>query len=52
MLKLDGLNTFETDSGISDCGNKQDYLSANLAVGMRDPETKHHIKSFFEKSGW
>ena len=52
LLKLDDLNTFETDFGIFDCGNKQDFLSANLAVGMRDPETKQHIKSFFEKSGW
>ena len=40
LLKLDGLNAFETDAGIFDCGNKQGFLSANLAVGMRDPDTK------------
>ena len=39
-LKFDGLNAFETDAGIFDCGNKQDFLSANLAVGMRDPYTR------------
>ena len=40
LLKLDGLNAFETDVGIFDGGNKQGYLSANLALGMRDPQTK------------
>ncbi len=40
LLKLDGLNAFETDAGIFDGGNKQGYLSANLALGMRDPQTK------------
>jgi UTP--glucose-1-phosphate uridylyltransferase len=52
LLKLDGLNAFETDAGVFDCGNKKDFLSANLAVGMRDPETKLVIKTLIEKSGW
>jgi UTP--glucose-1-phosphate uridylyltransferase len=52
LLKLDGLNAFETDAGIFDCGNKQGFLSANLAVGMRDPETKHLIKELIQKSNW
>ena len=39
LLKRDGLNAFETDADIFDCGNKQGFLSANLAVGMRDLET-------------
>ena len=52
LLKLDGLNVFETDEGIFDCGNKKGFLSANLAVGMRDPETKQHMKALIEKSGW
>jgi UTP--glucose-1-phosphate uridylyltransferase len=52
LLKRDGLNAFETDAGIFDCGNKQGFLSANLAVGMRDPDTKQAIKAIIEKSGW
>ena len=52
LLKHDGLNAFETDAGIFDCGNKQGFLSANLAVGMRDPDTRQLIKSLIEKSGW
>jgi len=52
LLKRDGLNAFETDAGIFDCGNKQGFLSANLAVGMRDPDTKRYIKSLIEKNDW
>lgn len=52
LLKTDGLNSFETDAGIHDCGNKQGFLSANLAVGMRDPETREEIKRLFERNGW
>ena len=52
LLKFDGLNAFETDAGILDCGNKQGLLSANLAVGMRDPDTGRSIKALIEKSGW
>jgi len=52
LLKRDGLNAFETDAGIFDCGNKQGFLGANLAVGMRDPETRQSIKALIEKSGW
>jgi UTP--glucose-1-phosphate uridylyltransferase len=52
LLKLDGLNAFETDAGIFDCGNKQGFLSANLAVGIRDPETKKMMKKLIEKIGW
>ena len=51
LLKIDGLNSIETDAGIHDCGNKQGFLSANLAVGMRDPETREEIKKLFEKKG-
>jgi UTP--glucose-1-phosphate uridylyltransferase len=52
LLKRDGLNAFETDAGIFDCGNKQGFLSANLAVGMRDPGTRQVIKALIDKSGW
>ena len=50
LLKRDGLNAFETDAEIFDCGNKQGFLSANLAVGMRDPDTRQVIKELIEKS--
>ena len=52
LLKRDGLNAFETDAEIFDCGNKQGFLSANLAVGMRDPDTKQVIKALIEKNDW
>ena len=52
LLKTDGLNSFETDAGIHDCGNKQGFLTANLAVGMRDPETREEISKLFKRSGW
>ena len=52
LLKLDGLNALETDADIFDCGSKQGFLSANLAVGMRDSDTKEYMKAFIEKSGW
>ena len=50
LLKTDGLNSLETDAGIFDCGNKQEFLSANLAVGMRDPETREELSNLFKKS--
>ena len=52
LSKTDGLNSLETDAKIHDCGNKQGFLCANLAVGMRDPETRKEIKRLFESSGW
>ena len=52
LLKIDGLNAFETDADIFDCGNKQGFLSANLAMGMRDPITRQCIKELIEKSDW
>ena len=52
LLKRDGLNAFETDAEIFDCGNKQGFLSANLAKGMRDLETKQVIKSLIQKNDW
>jgi UTP--glucose-1-phosphate uridylyltransferase len=52
LLKRDGLNALETDAGIFDCDNKQGFLSANLAVGMRDPDTRQVIKALIGKSRW
>ena len=51
LLKLEGLNAFKTDAAIFDCGNKQGFLSANLAVGMRDPDTKRYLKALIEMAG-
>lgn len=52
LLKFEGLNAFETDAAIFDCGNKQGFLGANVAVGMQDPDTKQYLKALIEKSGW
>ena len=52
LLVTDGLNAFETDAEVHDCGNKQGFLSANLAVAMRDPETKIVIKELIRSNGW
>ena len=52
LLKLEGLNALETDAEVYDCGNKQGFLSANLAVGMRDVETKIAIKKLFQSNAW
>ena len=48
LLKLEELNAFKTDASIFDCGNKQGFLSANLAVGMRDPGTKQYLNALIE----
>jgi UTP--glucose-1-phosphate uridylyltransferase len=52
LLQLDGLNSFETDAEIHDCGNKKGFLTANLAAGMRDSEMREEIKRLFKNSGW
>jgi UTP--glucose-1-phosphate uridylyltransferase len=49
LLDLEGLNALKTDADIYDCGNKLGYLSANLAVGMRDPKSKETIYALFNK---
>lgn len=49
LLSVKGLNALETDADIYDCGNKIGYLSANLAVGMRDPKTNIIIKALLKK---
>lgn len=50
LLKTNGLNAFETDADIYDCGNKLGYLSANLALGMRDPKIRPVINKIFKKN--
>jgi UTP--glucose-1-phosphate uridylyltransferase len=49
LLGLEGLNALKTDADIYDCGNKLGYLSANLAISMRDPETRVTIHALFNK---
>jgi len=49
LLGLDGLNALKTDADIYDCGNKLGYLSANLAIGIRDPRSKAVICALFDK---
>jgi UTP--glucose-1-phosphate uridylyltransferase len=45
LLKSEGLNAFETDAQTFDCGNKQGFLGANVAVGLRDPKIKSYLKA-------
>lgn len=52
LIKVDGLNAFETDAVTFDCGNKEGFLGANIAVGMRDSETKKYLKKLFKISNW
>ena len=40
LLKLEGLNAFETDAGIFDCDNRKGFLTTNLMVGMRDHDNR------------
>jgi len=49
LLEIEGLNAVITDADIYDCGDKLGYLSANLAVGFRDPKIKADIYGLFNK---
>ena len=45
LLKSEGLNSFETDALTFDCGSKQGFLGANVAVGLREsPEVKTYLR--------
>lgn len=48
LLKLDGLNAFETDVATFDCGNKQGFLGANVAVGSRDPKVREYLEAIIK----
>ena len=50
LIKEGGLNAFETDAAIYDCGSKQGFLGANLAIGLRDPDTRLYLEKFFGKN--
>jgi UTP--glucose-1-phosphate uridylyltransferase len=49
LLGNEGLNALKTDADIYDCGDKLGYLSANLAVGLRDLKSRAHIHTLFNK---
>ena len=49
LLSLDGLNGLKTDADIYDCGNKLGFLSANLAVGMGDANSRAALHALFKK---
>jgi len=50
LLKSEGLNIFETDAATFDCGHKQGFLGANVAVGILDPKIKEYIKALIDDS--
>jgi len=52
LLKIDDLNALLTDASTFDCGNKQGFLGANLALGMRDEQTKKYLMELIYKNGW
>jgi len=52
LLEIDSLNAFLTDALTFDCGNKQGFLGANLALGMRDEQTKQYLMELIRKNGW
>jgi len=52
LLEIDNLNAFLTDASTFDCGNKQGFLGANLALGMRDEQTKKYLMELIHKNDW
>jgi UTP--glucose-1-phosphate uridylyltransferase len=50
LISYDSLNVLETDADIFDCGSKQGFLNANLAVGIRDPKTLKEISKILNKT--
>ena len=47
LLNVDVLNALETDAGIHDCGDKQDFMNANLPVSIQDSDTREEISRLF-----
>ena len=52
LLEIDDLNALLTDASTFDCGNKQGFLGANLALGMRDAQTKKYLMALIHKNDW
>ena len=50
-LESPGLNAVEADAQIFRRVSKLGFLSANLAVGVLDPELKRVTKRLFDESG-
>lgn len=48
LLNLSGLNAFETDAYSFDCGNKNGFLGANIAIGSRDEKTRAYLESIIK----
>ena len=48
LLNLNSLNAFETDAYSFDCGNKNGFLGANIAIGSRDEKTKAYLESIIK----
>ena len=48
LLKFDQLNIFETNASVLDCGYKEGFLLANIALGMRDKKTREILESYFK----
>ena len=46
LLKQQPLGAFLTTAETYDCGNKRGYLGANVAVGLRDENTKTYLQRF------
>ena len=49
LLDFEGLNALKTDASVFDCGNKLGFLSANLAVGMRDQQSRAIIHALLHQ---
>ena len=52
LLEMEFLDAFLTDAAKFDCGNKKGFLGANLALGMRDEQTKQYLVGLINKNGW
>jgi len=50
LIETDGLNAFETDAATYDCGNKQGFLGANLAIGMRDSKMRSYLEGILSNN--
>jgi len=42
----------EADAEIHDCIDKQDFMSANLAVVIQDFDSREEISRLLQESGW
>jgi UTP--glucose-1-phosphate uridylyltransferase len=49
LLLLEGINALKTDADIYDCGHKLGFLSANLAVGIKDPKSREVIYALLNR---